>query len=76
VEISAWVTPLQIERSNELIEVHELTINLSLSEETATLARTLMRQWVAAETTIQEITDLISAISDSHTTDGSKLVDS
>jgi hypothetical protein len=57
VEISAWVASYKPE--DVALPLHELFINLALTEESADLARLLLRKWMRAETTVEGMEDFI-----------------
>jgi hypothetical protein len=57
VEIVAWVKSYEPEYSD--LPHDELVINLSLSQESANLARLLLQEWMRAETTPEYMTSFI-----------------
>lgn len=63
VEISAWISEIVVERADQLLPVEELTINLSLSRESASIARSLISQWVNEEVPVDVVRERIRAIS-------------
>ena len=56
-EIVAWVTSNEPEYPD--LPRDELTINLSMSQETADLVRLLLKKWMHTETTPHEMTSFI-----------------
>lgn len=57
LEITAWLKSYEAEYSD--LPRHELVLNLSLSEESANLARILLQKWMLAETTPDEMKNFI-----------------
>src|SRR5690348_682893 len=53
VEIAAWLKTYEAEYTD--LPRHELVINLSLSQESADLARVLLRKWMSPEATPDEM---------------------
>ena len=51
LELAAWVTPREYWDGKEERAWDELTLNLSLSQESATLAEELIRTWMNPDTT-------------------------
>jgi hypothetical protein len=62
VEISAWLRELPNPEEEESLPMLELTLNLSLSEQTLALARALLQKWVDHRTTVEAITREIAAL--------------
>lgn len=59
VEIAAWMDKLDYERSGAPGYTEELTINCALSEESASIARALIREWMQAEASYDEMKAII-----------------
>lgn len=57
LEIAAWLKAYEPEYTD--LPGHELVLNLSLSEESAAITRTLLRKWMSPETTPDEMTEFI-----------------
>lgn len=63
VEIAAWLSELSAPDENDTDDtVIELTINLTLSEESAGIARTLLSSWVDPTTTRTEMNRRIAQL--------------
>ena len=66
VGISGWVTQLTVSDDTDNAEnVLELTINLSLSEESAAIARALLSSWVDPQITREEMNQRIAQLAPS-----------
>jgi hypothetical protein len=57
LEIAAWMKRYEPEYAD--LPGHELVLNLSLSEESAALARTLLRKWMSPDTTVDEMAEFL-----------------
>lgn len=57
LEIAAWLKSYEPEYTD--LPGHELVLNLSLSEESAALARTLLRKWMSPDTTFDEMAEFV-----------------
>ncbi len=57
LEIAAWVKSYEPEYAD--LPRYELVLNLSLSEESAALARTLLRKWMSQDTTFDEMAEFV-----------------
>jgi hypothetical protein len=60
VEIAAWVKSYEPEYAD--LPGHELVLNLSLSEESAGLVRTLLRRWMAPDAVFEELDEFVRAV--------------
>lgn len=63
IEISAWISEMVVERADQLLPVEELTINLSLSRESASIARSLISEWVNEAVPVDVVRERIRAMS-------------
>lgn len=66
VEISAWISELHLEGEDEPAVLHELTINCSLSTESAEIAKDLLRYWVDESMSARESERVIKKMLASH----------
>lgn len=62
VEISAWISALPLEDEDGETVTEELTLNLSLSEESAALARRLLERWMDEAVTADQMRDFIATV--------------
>lgn len=63
-EISAWISQLDVDLAGEDRVISELTINLSLSVESAAVARRLLASWLDETTSVNEIEHLIGELTE------------
>lgn len=59
IEVSAWMSELVVSADGEPSTLHELTINCSLSVESADVAKELLRNWVAEAVRVEDMDKLI-----------------
>jgi hypothetical protein len=59
IEISAWMSELVVSSKDEPATVHELTINCSLSVESAKIAKELLQSWVTETVNVHDMGRLI-----------------
>ena len=59
VEIAGWISHLPVELDGQDRDVTELTINLSLSVESAALARRLLESWLDESVSLDEMKAMI-----------------
>lgn len=62
LEISAWISELPLVAEDEPAILHELTINCSLSIESARVAKELLRHWVDKAVSVSEMDRLITRL--------------
>jgi hypothetical protein len=61
LEIAAWIKTYDLEGETTLLPASELVLNLSLSDESAEVARALLRSWMKPEITPSAMKTVIDA---------------
>lgn len=64
-EISAWICELTVMPDDEPESLHELTINCSLSIESAEIAKQLLQNWVDEAVSVSDMNGLIQRLTPS-----------
>jgi len=62
VEIAAWTKIYDLEGERTLLPECELVVGLSLSDESARIARDLLHEWMQPQTTVAAMQALIAAL--------------